>query len=255
MNFDIHLPNVAAHVEPKPTSLGRLDVREDVAMVDRKFNRSAFTLLELLLTLAVIVAIGAVTLPGLFDILAERQLVRGANGVRIAMVQARLEAMRTGRTQMMRFQTGGPQFKVEPYITAADVTEAADMLGRGTAVATGGMAIAAMPTATADSPAATPEDRDPMDPRMDQEMLPGEAVFGVTQIMATARSATIQQQSSMMNLGTMNSGGEWSEPVMFYPDGTTSNAVVSVTLPNLGQVLVKIRGLTGDSDVGEVVPL
>jgi prepilin-type N-terminal cleavage/methylation domain-containing protein len=228
-------------------------------------RRRGFTLIELLLTLSVIVAIGAIALPGLFDILAERQLVRGGNGVRIAMVQARLEAMRTGRTQMMRFQTGGPQFKVEPFVTAGDVTESADMLGQGTSVAVGGVATAAAPNMAVINPATatavSAADRDPMDPRMDNEYLPGEVVFGVAQVQATARSATLQQQGATLNpsMGSASaapdSGGQWSEPVMFYPDGTTSNAVVSVTLENIGQVLVKIRGLTGETDVTEVVGL
>lgn len=220
-----------------------------------------FTLLELVLTLAVILVIAAITVPNIFDILSYRQLVRGGNGVRVAMVQARLEAMRTGRTQMMSFQTEGQQFKVEPYMTAEDVTEAADMLGQGTAVAMGGSAFVA-PTINQNQ-TANPGNQDagpvdPMNSRMDQETLPGEALFGVVQVQATARSLTMQQQSATLNSNaaspTTGEGG-WSQPILFYPDGTTSNAVVSITLNGTSQVQVKIRGLTGETDVTEVLPL
>lgn len=225
-------------------------------------DQSGFTLLELLLTLAVIVAVGAITIPNIFDMLAYRQLLRGGSGVRVAMVEARLEAMRTGRTQMMTFQTGGSQFKIEPYATADDVTEAADMLGQGTSVAMGGTAI--MPQSAGINSgggfSADPQTPDPLSGRMDQEMLPGQSVFGIVNVQATARSATMQQQSAMLNSNNGAAspgagGGEWSQPILFYPDGTTSNAVVSITLDGTNQVLVKIRGLTGETDVTEVLPL
>jgi hypothetical protein len=221
-------------------------------------------LLELMLTLAVIVAISSVAIPNLFVILADRQLVRSGDGVRIAMVEARLEAMRTGRTHVMKFQIGGPQFKVEPFRTADDVTEAADMLGQGTSAMMGGAAVIPMadpnPNANANgtSIGLPLEDRDVMDARMDQEMLVGSAVFGQPQIQATARSATMQQPGMMggaMNpadASTATGGDGWSQPLMFYADGTTSNAVIVVQAEGIGKVLVKIRGLTGETDVTEV---
>jgi len=182
----------------------------------------------------------------------------------VAMVEARLEAMRTGRTQMMSFQTGGSQFKVEPYVTADDVTEAADMLGRGTAVAMGGNPVMPQtPNMGAGGTGANPQSPDPLNGRMDQELLPGKSLFGVVQVQATARSATMQQQSAMLNSSNSvspsssapASDGAWSQPILFYSDGTSSNAVVSITLDGMNQVLVKLRGLTGETDVTEVLPL
>lgn len=166
---------------------------------------------------------------------------------------------------MMSFQTGGPQFKIEPYVTADDITEAADMLGRGIGVALGGNPIMPqMPNMGGGATTSDSQSSDPLSGRMDQELLPGKSVFGIVQVQATARSATMQQQSAMLNSSSSvasgsaapaSNGGAWSQPILFYADGTTSNAVVSITLDGMNQVLVKIRGLTGETDVTEVLPL
>jgi hypothetical protein len=48
------------------------------------------------------------------------------------------------------------------------------------------------------------------------------------------------------------SGGAWSSPVLFHPDGTTSDATV-VLANDAGQtVRVTLRGLTGSSNVSDV---
>ena len=46
----------------------------------------------------------------------------------------------------------------------------------------------------------------------------------------------------------------WSRPIMFYPDGSTSSAAVTLTHTTVGRVVVKIRGITGDVTVSEVLP-
>ena len=219
---------------------------------DKAEARSAFTLLELTLVLAVIVAISAVALPNIFDVLANRQLVRGADGVRVAMVQARIEAMRTGRTQMLRVHIGGDQFNVQAMTSLADVTEAADQMGRGTAVASGGVPMANMNT-LGNQPAPPPLDtgdrkEDMLDPSMNDDRLPPGVQFSQVQVLATARTSTMAG-----NPLTAPTDG-WSQPIYFYADGTTSNAVVTVMRENLGRVLVKIRGLTGETIVTEVMP-
>lgn len=211
-------------------------------------TRSAFTLLELLLALAIIVALGAVTIPGLMGALANRQLIRGGNGFRTAMIQARLEAMRTGRTQVLRVQLQGGGFQVQPLYSASDVTEAADNFGRGQAVMFGGVAVATTPGVAppaTDSPGAN---SDQLAGLMDQEQLPEEVLFADIRVQATARSITTQQTTMA------TSGDGWSQPIYFYADGTTSHAMVTLQRADVGRVVVRIRGLTGETDISEVMP-
>lgn len=209
-----------------------------------------------MLVLAVIVVVSAVAIPSIFEVLANRQLVRGADGLRVAMVQARIEAMRGGRTQMLRVELAGDHFQITPLYQQSDVTEAADQMGQGVAVATGGVAVATqqMNGPLQDPVIAEDKPRDMLEATMDQNRLPEGVSFASVQVQATARSATMQQA-----LGTAGAGGAgavtgWSEPILFYADGTTSNAVVTVTRENVGRVLIKIRGLTGETQVTEVRP-
>jgi hypothetical protein len=73
----------------------------------------------------------------------------------------------------------------------------------------------------------------------------------VVQSVATvsaARSFQIEQAAAT------DSAGGWSTPVLFYPDGTTSTAVVTLSHETMGKVVVKLRGITGDATVSEVLP-
>lgn len=202
--------------------------------------------------LAVMVAVSAIAVPGIFGALSNRQVARGGNGLRIAMVQARLEAMRTGRTQMMQVELGGSRFKVEPYFDPSDITEAGDMTGRGTAAATGGIAVPALPTATPPSDSPEAGARSPLSVAVDEEMLPDLVIFSDAQIQATARSSTIDSAAGAASGGAAS--GEWSQPIIFYPDGTTSTAAVTVGRESVGRVVVRLRGLTGEIRVSEVLP-
>lgn len=230
---------------------------------ERRHSRG-FTLLELLLVLAVMVALGAIAVPGIVGILANRQVARGGSGVRVAMVQARLEAMRTGRTQLMQVEIGGSRFKVVPYHDASDVTEAADMIGRGTAAASGTIAMPVAPAAATAAVPAPAGSRDALSAAVDEEKLPDLVVFGAAQVQATARSSTIDQAASAAGaaglgaagaLGTAGTApGEWSQPILFYADGTTSTAIVTLGREEVGRVVIRLRGLTGETRISEVTP-
>ncbi|WP_164103087.1 pilus assembly FimT family protein [Candidatus Laterigemmans baculatus] len=240
-------------------------------MADRRSPRG-FTLLELLLALAVMVALGAVAIPGIFGVLANRQLARGGSGLRVAMVQARLEAMRTGRTQVMRFELGGSRYQVVPHYDPSDMTEAADMMGQGTAVATGGVAIPVVPSpamqggsATAPPPTGQGSPRDMLSVSSSSDQLPDQVLFSDAQVQATARSSTLNPAAGMgvpaspvlpAAAGGLSSGtsGNWSQPILFYADGTTSTAVVTLSRESVGHVVVRLRGLTGEPTVSEIVP-
>jgi hypothetical protein len=45
---------------------------------------------------------------------------------------------------------------------------------------------------------------------------------------------------------------QWSQPILFYPDGSTSDAYVIVTDASQSAYRVSLRGLTGTSYVSEV---
>ncbi|WP_068135116.1 hypothetical protein [Roseimaritima ulvae] len=201
--------------------------------------RSALTLLEVLLALAIMTAVAAFALPMIDGMLVNRRLVRGAEVVRVHMMNARLEAMRSGRTHLMRCPVAGTEITTYVFRDLSDLTEAADQLGSGTALLQGGQPMAApLPTGSTEPPRAVE--------------LPEGITIGECRVESTTRSMIIENQT--MELSTPEDNGQ---PIMFYPDGTTSNAAVTVRQGQQGEagrIVVVLRGLTGEATVGEELP-
>jgi prepilin-type N-terminal cleavage/methylation domain-containing protein len=206
---------------------------ESVHPVPRRF---AFTLLELLLTLAVLAAIAAVAIPQTGILLGDRRLVRAGDQLRVEMTRLRVDAMRQGRVIMLEGMVEGNSFRIKPFFSISDSTEALDQTGSQSGLLTGATQGIAVPVDVDESSEQTIE-------------LP-EAVF-VTSVgvVSAARASEIEQAT------LANQGQGWSRPILFYPDGSTSTALITLSHETVGKVVVKIRGITGDVTVSEVLPL
>lgn len=199
--------------------------------------RFAFTLLELLLTLAVLAAITAVAIPQVGLLLGDRRVVRAGEQLRIEMTRLRVDAMRQGRVMVLEGMVEGNFLRSKPYFSAADSTEALDQTGSQSALLTGatqGIAVAA--------PMETGEATE------DLIELPEDVSIASVGVVSAARGAEIEQ------LMLADQGEGWSRPILFYPDGSTSSAAITLTHTTVGRVIVKIRGITGDVTVSEVLP-
>jgi prepilin-type N-terminal cleavage/methylation domain-containing protein len=205
-------------------------------------RRSGLTLLELVLVLAILVVIASFSAATIGGLLGDRRLRRGADQVRVAFAEARLEAMRSGRTQMVRCQIGGSQYALEPVPEASDLTEAADQIGRGNLAMAGGGAgaIAASSSAALAEPT-------------DVKEVPEKILFETAQAVATARewqatnSTTGAAAVARTERATMETS--WSQPILFFADGTTSTAEVVVSNAAGRQLAIRLRSLTGDAMV------
>src|SRR5689334_18786688 len=78
--------------------------------------RKAYTLMELLLVLAIIVIAAAAVAPSIDGFRRSAVIRSGANDIRAALTKAHVVAMRTGRTQVLQYELGGGKYKVEPYV-------------------------------------------------------------------------------------------------------------------------------------------
>lgn len=183
-------------------------------------TRSGLTLVEVILVLALLVVIGAVSAPLLEGSFSRAGLHGASDLLRAAWAKARLAAMESGQTHVFRFEPNGSRFQMV----------ALDALG--------------LPES---------EELQPADPniehravdilRLSQNRLPDGVIFAAgdvstsSQIMATLPDAA---------------EGPWSSPILFHPDGTTSDA--SLVLSNARQqtIRVTLRGLTGISNATEV---
>jgi Tfp pilus assembly protein FimT len=205
----------------------------------RGTNRSAgFSLFELALVLAILVALGSLIVPAINGVLKERQFQRQADEVRILWEQTRLKAMRSGQAQVFRFVVGSGNYSIEPWLQSTDDVEAS---AGATVMMAGGMAT------IQNGPMGTTLSAAPMDQvaRDSADQLAEGFIFSAGSVLGDTRSLMIAQQTGTVIGGASNSAA----PVMFYPDGTTSTAEVALQNETGSRKLIRLRGLTGEVTV------
>jgi len=194
-----------------------------------------FTLIEMLLTLAILAGVAALVIPTFGILLSDRRLFRAGDQMRVEMMQTRLLAMRTGRTQVLQLRSGTPDVRVKPWFDMNDLTEAVDQTGASLALLSGG-------NVTASSFRASNAEE-----VIRMIELPPDVMVQGAQVQSTQRSYIVDSQSSS------EAAEGWSQPILFYPDGSTSTAAVTLTQTEAGRIIVVIRGLTGEVTVSDVL--
>lgn len=192
--------------------------------------RGAFTLMEMLMVLLVLVITGAVALPLIRNSLRAQQLKSAAETMRIEWSRAHVKAMKTGRIQVFRYEVGGRQFSIQPWVAADEETEAAP--GESTA------GFGAMSAASED----LQEDFETKSLEEGITFSAGEAKF---------ETRAYEVEDFFQNGGSGDSV-QWSKPLLFYPDGSASDAYVIVSDDTKAAYRISLRGLTGTSYVSEV---
>ncbi len=186
------------------------------------------TLLEVLLVLAVLVAIAGISWPALNRPLTNYTLRKAADQVRAEWCRARVRAMSTGRAYLFRYMPESDQYWVGP-------AEESDFLEAAAASARGG---------TLEGLSVGPFDAGGQG---DQEkQLPEGVRFGTGQVAADARAQQLLAQLDPAK-GVLDCS---TEPILFYPDGTTSAARLTLINQQDRAIDVSLRGLTGAVSVG-----
>jgi len=170
------------------------------------------TLLELVLVLAVLVMIAALAVPALDRPLAAQRLKSAADLVRSTLTKARVEAMRGGEVQLFRFLPETGEYQVERF---AGLEGAVEQSGFAAANLSG--------------------------------ILPEGNLF-----VAADRAETARDQALEMSQASAAGEAGWSQPIMFYADGTTSTALLLLRGEYGMSVELSLRGLTGGVQVSEV---
>jgi len=211
-------------------------------------TRGGFTLFELLVVAAVIILIGAIIFPALLSTTETQQLVSSGDTMRTFFARSRNKAMRDGQTLALRYEIGGNKFLIEPWDTGDSNVESNasassfNLLGQLQETLT--------------------DDRNVIKRLLQQvQTLPGDTVFaGGTQTFDSREFAqfdpTLNPNAANVDSSSVTEsvGGVWSRPILFYPDGSTSQSEVRIGTEDLQIfVLVRIRGLTGIAYVTEIM--
>lgn len=182
--------------------------------------RPGLTLVEVILVLSLLVIIGAVTVPLLEGTLTRSRLGHGGDLLRAAWSRARLAATQSGQAYAFRFEPRGSRYETIPLAQLTDPS--------------------ARPL-EATSVDDTVAEGDDDDARASDNSLPTGVTF-----------ADLQVSTSSQPPSDPSVGAAWSRPILFYPDGTTSDAVVTLANEEGLTLHVTLRGLTGTARVGEI---
>ena len=193
----------------------------------RRSARRGYTLLELLIVVAVMLVVAGLTLPALSRPFAKSKLRDAAKQLRVGLVRARLEAIRAGAPQQFRYQPGGGLYEIAARSTAEG----------------GGF----LPVPQEDAFDEAPAVEESADAAAAQFELPE----GIRFFDPLAPDAAPDQSVSIESTGS-EGDGSWSTPIVFYPNGRTFNALVRLYGEYDYCVDVTLRGLTGASRIGEI---
>jgi Tfp pilus assembly protein FimT len=210
------------------------------------------TLIEVMLTLCLLVIMGAMALPQFEKAFSNHRLRKAADLVRTQWCKARVEAMNTGCLRVFRYEIDSNHFRVEgPTGMMADpsATDAVQIILRDNARSAGNNANLGGIVDYQD------------------KTLPKGISFALGMTEADTRSALVASQLASGGIGSANNmpaagaapdgnefvaPGGWSDPIFFYPDGTTSSARLVLKNKDGRMIELLLRGLTGVVKVGDI---
>lgn len=181
---------------------------------------SAYTLMEMLLVMAIIVALAAAVAPSLRGVSRGMTLKSAANTIRAELTRAHVLAMRTSRIQVFQYELGGRKFKIEPWIAGDDALE------------------------NRDGEQSTEPPKTKAEPT-----LPEGTKFAAGDAAVESRSERIEQQL------TDGTGATWSRPIMFYPDGSAGDAYIVIGNEHNSGIRIDLRGMTAAVRVSQISDL
>ncbi len=198
-----------------------------------KPERNAVTLIEVLLVLALLVTLAAITWPAMDRPMANQRMRKAADKVRIAWAKARVEAMSTGETFVFRCSLESDEYTVE----SQPGPESVDSMAAST---DGQFDETASTSTTLTEPLTSKTRRLPENIRF----VDGEVTFDTR---ATILGEATDEFST-------DSTGQCVDPIMFFPDGTTSTAKLILENQFERRIELSLRGLTGVITVGDTYP-
>jgi prepilin-type N-terminal cleavage/methylation domain-containing protein len=201
--------------------------------------RRGYTITEMIVGLAVLGTLLALAVPAVLKPLAREELHDAAKQVQQSLAQARQEAIETGQAHEFRFEPGGRRFEVAPRDTAPTPSS------RGL----GGMELASADFADRGAHARDWDRAMAVQPEPVQDELPAGATF------SKIAEGPVGDEAEKPNAAAEaeHAAGDWSPPIVFYPNGRASNARIRLMGQGDEHVDIVLRGLTGDAQVGTPV--
>lgn len=186
--------------------------------------RTGLTLLEVLLSLAVIAIFVTLAWPSVLRMYGEQQILSAAEKVRAFVATARVHAIESGLSYQFRHESEGSHFLVVPFEREFESVELTSK-GGGTAEGLGRFSRAS-------------------------GTLPKNVTFSARAQTGSASTPLASQQLSsdaLSGLPDANklSGLSWSGPIVFQPNGSAADAEFMVVDRRNQRIVLRVRGITG----------
>jgi Tfp pilus assembly protein FimT len=218
------------------------------ARLKPRWRSRGVTLMELLLVLVLLVIAGSLTIPAITGAFSSVRLRRAGDAVMARWAEARAQAIETGMPYQFRFTPDSGTYRLEPWSAAggdqpvspnSSIATSATQLS-GSAATTAPVPATSQSEANSDKPD-TPATHQSLD-----QTPTIEAQLPDTILFQGGQAAVDDALSGERRVDTLQSpNSTWSSPVLFFPDGSASQATVVLT-NDVGQFLrVTLRGLTG----------
>ena len=203
----------------------------------KRQSRRGVTLIELLLVLALLAVIASLAAPVVENSFITMKLRRGGDRVLTAWSDARSRAIRTGDIQQFTYKLDGSEYRVGPWVDATTASGAAGM--SNPSLATPGAMTMTPPVAAGSSTAAAGQSG-----ADDNEVEPGELPEKIH--FHAGQSVVTRAEDGQREVASLSGSGEaWSTPILFFPDGSASNASVTLATDRKQYQRITLRGLTG----------
>lgn len=180
-------------------------------------KRRAFTLLEVLLVLAILVVAGAIATPHIRSSLESSRLRSAGQQLKADFAKAHVRAMREGATILFRHEVDGSRYQFGPMIDGSAELQVAtpetiDPNNAGNLLAT---------------VSSSKNGAEPSNPKeiVTEKQLPEGLTFGISEGYSSNRVARLQVRSQAPN---SNEDAGWSEPIPFFADGTATDFTVTI---------------------------
>ncbi|MCL2304382.1 MAG: dehypoxanthine futalosine cyclase [Planctomycetaceae bacterium] len=243
------------------------------------YKRSAFTLVEVMLVLVLMIVLAGLSIPLLSNSLVNYRLKKSADIVRSEWIRLRIQAMEEGQIFCFRTLLGGNRILVDRvldvHFTASMRTDDSYFLNRNSDVA-GTPGYDEEDHFYSSGFSGSQEDFILRDPSLASSEtgarfleLPEGVFFADTLAVPDERAAyylgfTVNEEERsaihdpVANRDTRygetraQDGTLWSAPVFFFPDGTTSTAATLLKNQANRCLEVRLRGLTGTTSTGSI---
>jgi Tfp pilus assembly protein FimT len=203
---------------------------------EEKRKRRGYTLMEMVLVQGVIVVLVAMGWPALRSSLGKSRLQESAKQVRIQLSRARLQAMETGTVLEFRFKPGERRYEIRQRAGQSAGEKFALHSAGATAhpSSTSGGARGSQSSDESVKRRELAEDVFFHDPRLTKD----DSGYESESENGAASSDSDSTEHDHDDAG-------WSAPIVFYPNGQSTNALLRLNGPRDFHVDVTVRGLTG----------